>query len=139
MWGHHTPPQLLIVLFVQQIWLKLPLWVALCPQNARALCSSTWLSQVLILHKKAVDTPRTLLSTRTGAQHSPSMAQVSPLGLLLPLHHYPQSQFWNTQCINPQHWFVPHSTGMWCLFGSCCGCAFSELPLESLCSPPAQL
>lgn len=25
MWGHHIPPQLLIRLFAQQIWLKLPL------------------------------------------------------------------------------------------------------------------
>lgn len=96
-WGCYTPPELLIMLFVQQIWLKYLLWSlgwfcalrmsGFCvPAPGLAKCSHVYTTQ-----KGKWIHPGMLLSTRMGAQHRLSIAQVSPLGLLLSLHYSFQS------------------------------------------------
>lgn len=116
-------------------------WLVLCPYNPRVLCSSTWLSQVfmcLYCTERQMDTPRNAAQHQDGgtaqAFHSPSftsgIAAVPLLFLLVPI----------TDTLNiwtPSTGLSFHSTATWCLLGSCCACACSELPLERLCFPPS--
>lgn len=114
-------------------------WLVLCPSNARVLCSSTWLSQVFtcLYHtKRQMDTSRNAAQHQDGgtaqAFHSPSVtsgiAAVSPL--LLSVLITDTLNIWT-----PSTGVSFQSMFMWCLFGSCCACACSELPLELLYSP----
>lgn len=118
-WDHYTPPQLLIVLFVQQIWLKYLLWSLgwFCALTTPGFCvpAPGWAkcSCVYTAQKGKWIHPGMLLSTRMGAQHRLSIAQASPLGSLLSLYYSFWSQLLTHSIYEPQALVCP-STARLC-------------------------